>query len=61
VAKRLLRSFSPTQLGTFMEDYKRRGSNAHPYVVFTFFTELLFHKGIVLVRGDVMNNSLSKP
>jgi hypothetical protein len=29
--------------------------------VFTFFTELLFHKGIVLVRGDIINNSLSKP
>ena len=39
-----------------MEDFKRQGTNAHPYVVFTLFTELLFNKGIVLVRGDIINN-----
>jgi len=44
-----------------MEDYKRRGSNAQPYIVFTLFTELLFSKGIVLARGDVINNSMTKP
>ena len=48
------------QLGTYMEDFKRKGSNAHPYVVFTFFNELLFSKGIVLLRGDIINSSLSK-
>lgn len=47
-------------MGTFLEDYKRKGSSAQPYVVFTLFTELLFHKEIVLVRGDIINNSLSK-
>ena len=61
MAKRLFRKLSLTQLGTYLEDFKRKGSNAQPYVVFTFFTELLFHKGIVLVRGDIVNNSLSKP
>jgi hypothetical protein len=61
MAERLFCNNSLTQLGTYLEDYKRRGSNAQPYVVFTFFTELLFHKGIVLVRGDIINNSLSKP
>jgi hypothetical protein len=61
MAERLFCNISLTQLGTYLEDYKRRGSNAQPYVVFTFFTELLFHKGIVLVRGDIINNSLSKP
>ena len=61
MAEGLLRSLFPTQLATFLEDYKRRGSNAQPYLVFTFFTELLFQRGIVLVRGDVINNSLSKP
>lgn len=61
MAKGLLRTDCSTQLGTYLEDYKRRGSNAQPYVVYTFFTELLFHKGIVLVRGDVVNNSLAKP
>ena len=49
------------QLGTSLEDFKKQGQNAHPYIVFTFFTELLFQKGIVLVRGDVVNNQLSKP
>jgi hypothetical protein len=28
--------------------------------VFTLFTELLFSKGIVLVRGDIINNQMSK-
>jgi hypothetical protein len=44
-----------------MEDYKRQGGNAQPYIVFTFFTEMLFNKGIVLARGDIINNSLTKP
>jgi hypothetical protein len=61
MAKRLLRKLKSMQLGTFLEDFKRRGHNAHPYIVFTFFTELLFQKGIVLVRGDVINNTLTKP
>lgn len=61
VAERLLRTWALNQLGTFMEDYKRQGSNAQPYIVFTLFTELLFNKGIVLGRGDIINNSLTKP
>jgi hypothetical protein len=47
-------------LGTYLEDYRKKGSNAQPYVVFTFFPELLFTKGIALVRGDVINNCLHK-
>ena len=47
-------------LCTYLEDFKRKGGNAQPYMVFTMFQELLFHKGIVLVRGDVLGNSLSK-
>jgi len=43
-----------------LEDYKRQGRNAHPYIVFTLFTELLFNKGIVLVRSDIINNSMNK-
>jgi hypothetical protein len=61
VAEGLLRICFVNQLGTFMEDFKRRGGNAQPYIVFTLFTELLFNKGIVLARGDIINNSLSKP
>ena len=48
------------KLCTYLEDFKRQGTNAQPYVVFTLFTELLFKKGIVLVRGDIIGNSLSK-
>lgn len=48
------------QLATYLEDYKRQGKNAHPYIVFTFFTELLFSKALVLVRGDIVNNSMNK-
>jgi len=48
-------------LCTFLEDYKRKGANASPYAVFTLFPELLFQKQIVLVRGDILNNSLTKP
>jgi hypothetical protein len=44
-----------------MEDFKRKGGNAPPYIVFTFFTELLFAKNMVLARGDIINNSLTKP
>lgn len=43
-----------------MEDFKRKGSNAQPYIVYTFFTELLAQKDIVLVRGDIINNGLIK-
>ena len=49
------------QLGTYLEDFKRSGTNAQPYIVFTLFTELLFNKGVVLVRGDIINNSMNKP
>lgn len=48
------------QLGTYLEDYKKHGRNSQPYIVFTLFTELLFNKGIVLVRSDIINNSMTK-
>jgi ATP synthase F1 complex assembly factor 1 len=48
------------QLGTYLEDYKRKGTHAQPYFVITFFTELLFAKGLVLLRGDIINNSMTK-
>lgn len=49
-----------TQLGTYLEDFKRRGHHAQPYIVFTFFTELMFKKGITLVRSDIINSSINK-
>lgn len=61
MAEGLLHTSCLTQLCTYPEDFKRHYTNAAPYAVFTFFPELLFKKSIVLVRGDVLNNTLSKP
>ncbi len=44
---------------TFLEDYKANPSNATPYLVVTMFDELVFKKGVGLVRGDVIGD-LSK-
>lgn len=49
------------QLFTYLEDFKRHGSSAPPYFVLTLFPELLFQKGLVLVRGDIINFKLTKP
>lgn len=34
-----------TFLYTFLEDFKKHGTNAAPYFVLTLFDELLFQKG----------------
>lgn len=44
---------------TFLEDYKKNPQNATPYLVITMFDELVFKKGVGLVRGDVIGD-LSK-
>ena len=44
---------------TFLEDYKQNPQNATPYLVITMFDELVFKKGVALVRGDVIGD-LSK-
>jgi ATP synthase F1 complex assembly factor 1 len=44
---------------TFLEDYKRNPDYATPYLVITIFDELVFKKGISLVRGDIIGD-LSK-
>ncbi len=44
---------------TFLEDYKANPTNATPYLVITMFDELVFKKGISLVRGDIIGD-LSK-
>lgn len=40
---------------TFLEDYRKGPEKSSPYLVITLFDELLFKKGIVLVRGDIIN------
>lgn len=41
---------------TFIEDYKKDPSNATPYLVITLYDELLFKKGLILVRGDIIGD-----
>lgn len=44
----------PNMLFTGLEDYKRRGTQASPYLTVTHYTEFADSKGVVLVRGDVV-------
>jgi len=44
-----------------LDDYKKHGTHASPYFILTLFDELLFQKGLVLVRGDIINFKISKP
>ena len=41
---------------TFLDDYKKNPETASPFLVITLFDELLFQKGIVLVRGDIIGD-----
>lgn len=41
---------------TFLEDFKKSPETATPYLVITLFDELLFSKGIILVRGDIIGD-----
>ncbi len=41
---------------TFLDDYRANPSNSTPYLVVTLFDELLFKKGIILVRGDIIGD-----
>jgi len=39
---------------TFLEDYKKLSANATPYLIMTFFDEMVFKKGFL-----ILNNSLN--
>jgi len=41
---------------TYLEDYKRNPLNANPYLVLTFFDELITSKNLALLRGDVISH-----
>ena len=41
---------------TFLDDFKKNPENSTPYLVVTLFDELLFKKGIILVRGDIIGD-----
>ena len=38
---------------TYLEDFKQNPAGAVPYLVLTFYDELVESKSLVLVRGDV--------
>lgn len=46
----------PLVLFTSVEEYKRHGSSAMPHLVLTHYTELAEDKGVVLLRGDIVNS-----
>jgi hypothetical protein len=44
----------PVMLATSLEEFKQRGSGATPYLTMTHYEELGPKKGVVLIRGDVL-------
>lgn len=40
---------------TFIDDFRKGPERSSPYLVVTLFEELLFKKGVILVRGDIIN------
>lgn len=47
----------PHVLFTTLESYKQLGAGATPALTLTHYTELTKDKGIVLIRGDILNPS----
>ena len=41
---------------TYLEDFRRNPLTANPYLVLTFFDELVRSKGLALLRGDVISH-----
>ena len=56
----LSQSQEKSNLFTFLETFKANPGNATPYFVLTLFDELIFMKGLVLVRGDVIDHLITK-
>lgn len=50
-----------SNLFTFLEEYKKRKENAVPYFILTLFDELAISKGLVLIRGDIIDHLITKP
>ena len=52
----------PVMLATSLEEFKQRGAAATPYLTVMHYDELGRDKGLVLVRGDILQeNQLSVP
>ena len=49
-----------SNLFTGLEDFKKRKENSVPYFILTLFDELVLQKGIVLIRGDIIDNLIIK-
>lgn len=49
-----------SNLFTYLEDYKRNPESSTPYFVLTLFDELIPKKGVVPVRGDIIDFKIAK-
>ena len=49
-----------SNLFTFLDDFKKNPSQAIPYFVLTLFDELILTKGISLIRGDIIDQLITK-
>lgn len=49
-----------SNLFTYLEDFKKNPERATPYFVLTLFDEFKVKKGIVPVRGDIVDHLISK-
>lgn len=56
----LSQSQEKSNLFTFLEDFKKNPNQATPYFVLTLFDELILQKGLVLIRGDIIDNLITK-
>ncbi|KIZ05677.1 ATP synthase F1 complex assembly factor 1 [Monoraphidium neglectum] len=54
----LLNYQCPLALLTSVEEYRRFGAGAPPHMTITHYTELAESKGLVLTRGDIINDAV---
>lgn len=56
----LSQSQEKSNLFTYLEDFKKSPTTARPYFVLTFFDEIVASKGIALVRGDIIDQHVTR-
>lgn len=56
----LSQSQDKSNLFTFLEDFKKNPNQATPYFVLTIFDELVHQKNLILIRGDIVDNLITK-
>lgn len=45
---------------TYLEEFKNKGFLSSPYFILTFFEELKQQKGLVLLRGDIIDTKITR-